>query len=87
MNPQLFNVEIEGDRVTVPSRLKSGAAGPQGPRSRPRGRHASPCLNLRQIRFFSNCMFKPSPRISFVSTSKLAGVPASSVFSPLTIDS
>jgi hypothetical protein len=28
-----------------------------------------------------------SPRISLVSTSKLAGVPASSVFSPLTIDS
>jgi len=38
-------------------------------------------------RRFSNCMFRPRPRISFVSTSKLAGVPASSVFSPLTIDS
>ena len=41
----------------------------------------------RQMRRFSNCMFSPRPRISLVSTSKLAGVPASSVFSPLTIDS
>ena len=38
-------------------------------------------------RFFSNCMLSASPRISLVSTSKLAGVPASSVFSPFTIDS
>jgi hypothetical protein len=38
-------------------------------------------------RFFSNCMFNARPRISLVSTSKLAGVPASNVFSPLTIDS
>lgn len=36
---------------------------------------------------FSSCMFSPRPRISLVSTSKLAGVPACSVFSPLTIDS
>ena len=36
---------------------------------------------------FSNWMFKHNPRISLQSTSKLAGVPASSVFSPLTIDS
>ena len=40
-----------------------------------------------QILFFSSCMFNARPRISLVSTSKLAGVPASSVFSPLTIDS
>ena len=38
-------------------------------------------------RFFSSCILSPSPRISFVRTSKLAGVPASRVFSPLTIDS
>src|SRR3954470_12860687 len=38
-----------------------------------------------QIRFFSSCMFSPRPRISLVSTSKLAGVPASRVFSPLTM--
>ena len=43
------------------------------------------CRNARQIRFFSSCMFSPRPRISLVSTSKLAGVPASSVFSPLTM--
>ena len=42
---------------------------------------------IDQIRFFSSCMFSPSPRISLVKTSKLAGVPASRVFSPLTIDS
>ena len=42
---------------------------------------------FRQARAFSNCMFRPRPRISLVNTSKLAGVPASSVFSPLTIDS
>src|SRR3954454_9396466 len=41
----------------------------------------------RQIRFFSSCMLRPRPRISLVRTSKLAGVPASRVFSPLTIDS
>jgi hypothetical protein len=40
-----------------------------------------------QIRFFSSCMLSPRPRISLVRTSKLAGVPASRVFSPLTIDS
>jgi hypothetical protein len=38
-----------------------------------------------QIRFFSSCMLSPSPRISLVRTSKLAGVPASRVFSPLTM--
>ena len=38
-----------------------------------------------QTRFFSSCMLSPSPRISLVKTSKLAGVPASSVFSPLTM--
>ena len=38
-------------------------------------------------RRFSNCMLRPRPRISLVKTSKLAGVPASRVFSPLTIDS
>ncbi len=38
-----------------------------------------------QTRFFSSCMLSPRPRISFVSTSKLAGVPASRVFSPLTM--
>jgi hypothetical protein len=44
--------------------------------------------HTRQIvRFFSNCMLSASPRISLVNTSKLAGVPASRVFSPLTIDS
>ena len=41
--------------------------------------------NSAQIRFFSSCMFSPRPRISLVSTSKLAGVPASRVFSPLTM--
>ena len=35
----------------------------------------------------ANCMFNANPRISLVSTSKLAGVPASNVFSPFTIDS
>jgi len=39
----------------------------------------------RYSRRFSSCMFNASPRISLVSTSKLAGVPASSVFSPLTM--
>jgi hypothetical protein len=38
-----------------------------------------------QIRFFSSCMLSPRPRISLVNTSKLAGVPASRVFSPLTM--
>ena len=38
-----------------------------------------------QTRFFSSCMLSPSPRISLVNTSKLAGVPASSVFSPFTM--
>ena len=38
-----------------------------------------------QTRFFSSCMLRPRPRISLVKTSKLAGVPASSVFSPLTM--
>ncbi len=42
---------------------------------------------VRYTRRFSSCMLRASPRISLVSTSKLAGVPASSVFSPLTIDS
>ncbi len=46
-----------------------------------------PSSFLLQIRPFSSCIFSARPRISFVSTSKLAGVPASSVFSPLTIDS
>ena len=41
--------------------------------------------NYDQTRFFSSCMFRPRPRISLVNTSKLAGVPASSVFSPLTM--
>ena len=36
-------------------------------------------------RFFSSCMFRPRPRISLVKTSKLVGVPASRVFSPLTM--
>ena len=49
-------------------------------------------LHVREVvqtytRRFSNCIFRPRPRISLVNTSKLAGVPASSVFSPLTIDS
>jgi hypothetical protein len=44
-------------------------------------------IQRSQIRFFSSCMFRPRPRISLVKTSKLAGVPASRVFSPLTIDS
>jgi hypothetical protein len=46
-----------------------------------------PFLGSLYRRFFSSCMFRAKPRISLVSTSKLAGVPASSVFSPLTIDS
>ena len=54
---------------------------------RPRRLSATARLPFDQIRFFSSCMFRPRPRISLVSTSKLAGVPASSVFSPLTIDS
>ena len=37
--------------------------------------------------FFSSWMFRPRPRISLQSTSKLTGVPASSVFWPFTIDS
>ena len=40
---------------------------------------------INQTRFFSSCMFSPRPRISLVRTSKLAGVPASRVFSPLTM--
>ena len=51
---------------------------------------ALPCpeaIAPSQIRRFSSCMFSARPRISLVNTSKLAGVPASSVFSPLTIDS
>ena len=36
-------------------------------------------------RRFSSCMLRARPRISLVSTSKLAGVPASSVFSPFTM--
>ena len=43
--------------------------------------HAGP----NHPRFFSSCMFSPRPRISLVRTSKLAGVPASRVFSPLTM--
>ncbi len=71
----------------------SAAEGLASPWSR---RLDSPCLALllsvsltrgAQLRFFSSCMFSARPRISLVSTSKLAGVPASSVFSPLTIDS
>ncbi len=46
-----------------------------------------PSMTDRHMRFFSSCIFNASPRISLVNTSKLAGVPASSVFSPLTIDS
>ncbi len=42
---------------------------------------------VRPRRFFSSWIFKPSPRISLHSTSKDSGVPASSVFWPLTIDS
>ncbi len=38
-------------------------------------------------RFLISCIFSPRPRISLVRTSKLAGVPASRVFSPLTMDS
>ena len=41
--------------------------------------------SVNYTRFFSSCMLSPSPRISLVKTSKLAGVPASSVFSPLTM--
>ena len=44
-----------------------------------------PAQPARQTRLFSSCMFNARPRISLVSTSKLAGVPASSVFSPLTM--
>ena len=40
---------------------------------------------LSQIRRFSSDILRASPRISLVSTSKLAGVPASSVFSPFTM--
>src|ERR1700722_18094160 len=43
------------------------------------GAHGRPNLTS-QIRFFSSCMLSASPRISLVNTSKLAGVPASSVF-------
>ncbi len=52
--------------------------------------HTTPCCCKDakvQIRAFSSCMFRAKPRISLVSTSKLAGVPASSVFSPLTMAS
>ena len=72
--------------------------GQQNPESDPTGRLLPTFFilqlllcNLRyqvsQRARFSSCMFSPRPRISFVSTSKLAGVPASRVFSPLTIDS
>ena len=36
---------------------------------------------------FSSWMFMPSPRISLQSTSKTTGIPACSVFVPLTMDS
>jgi len=35
--------------------------------------------------FFSSWMFRPRPRISLHKTSKLTGVPASSVFVPFTM--
>src|SRR5262249_42469590 len=49
--------------------------------------NANASCAIGYTRFFSNCMFSARPRISFVKTSKLAGVPASREFSPLTIDS
>ena len=69
------------------SQRRSGARSQSrtdGPRS-PTHRSARPGPDRDQIRFFSSCMFSPRPRISLVRTSKLAGVPASSVFSPLTM--
>ena len=68
-------------------------AGPKNRRGGPSPTRGAPSLALTgdkaadQMRRFSSCMFNPKPRISFVKTSKLAGVPASSVFSPFTIDS
>ena len=84
--------------VTRRTSMSSQAANPSptrrmariGPTSRSHVDHrvrSDHAAALAQIRFFSSCMFSPRPRISLVSTSKLAGVPASSVFSPLTIDS
>ena len=67
-----------GQNTIGSNRPRSPNSGTGGPR---------PADRVGQILRFSNRMLSPSPRISLVKTSKLAGVPASKEFSPLTIDS
>lgn len=76
-------------RTVVRSRDGAGnvRAAPTAPRLQAVDTLTSLWLVPGQIRRFSNCIFNAKPRISLVKTSKLAGVPASRVFSPFTIDS